>query len=151
MFDETHLIPLVLQVALGQRDKIYIFGDDYNTKDGTCIRDYIHVKDVASAIIKAIDFPYSEIFNLGTGKGYSVLSVVERIKIITNIDINIFISKKRDFDQACLIADVSKIKKLLDWSPKYDLDLIIRESNELIKNLQEETIIDSKLEYANGL
>ena len=109
------------------------------------------MKDVASAIIKAIDFPYSEIFNLGTGKGYSVLSVVERIKIITNIDINIFISKKRDFDQACLIADVSKIKKLLDWSPKYDLDLIIRESNELIKNLQEETIIDSKLEYANGL
>jgi UDP-glucose 4-epimerase len=139
-----------------------VFGNTFDTPDGTLVRDYIHVKDVASAIIKAIDFPYSEIFNLGTGKGYSVFSIVERIKEISNKDINIFISNKRDFDQACLIADITKIKKLLDWAPKYDLDLIIRESYEIIKYLRIETnniskqklnnsFVRNKLEYANGL
>lgn len=110
-----------------------IFGNTFDTPDGTLIRDYIHVKDVASAIIKAIDYPNSEIFNLGFGRGYSVYSIARRIKKITKRDINISILKKRDFDQACLIADNSKTKKLLNWIPMYNLDSIIRESYERIK------------------
>ena len=84
-------------------------------------------------IIKAIDYPNSEIFNLGFGRGYSVYSIARRIKKITKRDINISILKKRDFDQACLIADNSKTKKLLNWIPMYNLDSIIRESYERIK------------------
>ena len=127
---ETHLIPLVLQTALGRRDKIIIFGDDYKTPDGTCVRDYIHVNDLAEAHIKALVYlnenHLSNIINLGTGKGYSVKEIINIAKDITQLNIKSRISKRRPGDPAILIADNKKAKKILNWQPKYDLYNIIK-------------------------
>lgn len=126
---ETHLIPLVLQVAKGTRKKIFIFGDNYNTKDGTCVRDYIHVNDLAEAHIlamKKLDKLKSEFFNLGNGKGYSVMEVVETCRKVTGHKIPVKITKRRPGDPAELIADYKKTKKILGWSPKHDLTSIIK-------------------------
>jgi len=127
---ETHLIPLVLKTALGQRDVISIFGDDYNTPDGTCIRDYIHVMDLAEAHICALsaleDNNESVIYNVGTGSGYSVQEVINLAREITKIDIKVSITQRRHGDPDQLIAKVDKIKNELGWIPKHsDLDTII--------------------------
>jgi len=127
---ETHLIPLVLKTALGKRDKIYIFGTDYKTRDGTCIRDYIHVNDLASAHLKALERLFggesSEFFNLGSGRGYSVREIIDKAKKITGIDFEVEEADRREGDPPILIADSKKAKVLLDWDRKYDLDDIIR-------------------------
>ena len=127
---ETHLIPLVLDTALGKRDKIIIFGDDYETADGTCVRDYIHVDDLAEAHVKALEYlsenRRSNIINLGTGKGYSVKEVVDIAKEITNINFDVEVSRRREGDPAVLIADNKKAKEVLNWQPKYDLYDIIK-------------------------
>ncbi|NLY44987.1 MAG: UDP-glucose 4-epimerase GalE [Tissierella sp.] len=130
---ETHLIPLILQVPLGIRDKIYIFGDDYPTKDGTCVRDYIHVMDLASAHYLAykhlLNGNNSEIFNLGNGNGYTVKEVIESARRITNHPIPAEIAKRRDGDPAVLVASSQKIKKVLNWNPQYDsLERIIQDA-----------------------
>lgn len=130
---ETHLIPLILQVPLGIRDKIYIFGDDYPTKDGTCVRDYIHVMDLASAHYLAykhlLNGNNSEIFNLGNGNGYTVKEVIESARKITNHPIPAEIAKRRDGDPAVLVASSQKIKKVLNWNPQYDsLERIIQDA-----------------------
>ncbi len=121
--NETHLIPLVLQVALGKRDKIYIYGDDYDTNDGTCIRDYIHVSDLAQAHVKALSKlridGVSDIYNLGNGKGFSVKEVIEMAKIITKMPIRQEISSKREGDVPYLVASYKKAKEELGWEPKY--------------------------------
>ncbi|MCC7553188.1 MAG: UDP-glucose 4-epimerase GalE [Methanobacteriaceae archaeon] len=126
---ETHLIPLILDAAIGKRDSISIFGDDYNTQDGTCIRDYVHVNDLADAHIKAYEYLQddnsSNIFNLGNGNGFSVKEVINTCKKITGIDFNVEISPRRDGDPDILIADFNKIKSSLNWNPKYDLDTIV--------------------------
>jgi len=127
---ETHLIPIVLQTALGIRDKIYIFGDDYPTKDGSCIRDYIHVNDLAAAHVLAVeslaDGKNSSIYNLGNGEGYSVKEVIDTVKEVTGRDFEVEISERRAGDPAVLIASSDKIKKELDWQPKYtELEKII--------------------------
>lgn len=106
---ETHLIPLILQVALGKREAINVFGNDYDTKDGTCIRDYIHVCDLADAHIKALNYlkegNSSQIINLGNGEGYSVLDIINAVKEVTQQDIKVNICKRRAGDPAKLIAN----------------------------------------------
>ena len=126
---ETHLIPLIVQTALGKRDSIKMFGDDYPTSDGSCIRDYVHVEDLASAHIEALDFlnfgNESDIFNCGYGHGFSVKEVINAVKKITNIDFRVDVVERRDGDPAILVADNTKIKNKMNWVPKYDdLDLI---------------------------
>ena len=127
---ETHLIPIVLQTALGIRDKIYIFGDDYPTNDGSCIRDYIHVNDLAAAHVLALEAlaegKESSIYNLGNGEGYSVKEVIDTVKEVTGRDFEVEVSERRAGDPAVLIASSDKIQKELDWQPKYtELEKII--------------------------
>jgi UDP-glucose 4-epimerase len=127
---ETHLIPIVLQTALGIRDKIYIFGDDYPTRDGSCIRDYIHVNDLAAAHVLAVealaDGKESSIYNLGNGEGYSVKEVIDTVKEVTGRDFEVEISDRRAGDPAVLIASSDKIQKDLNWQPEYpELEKII--------------------------
>jgi len=130
---ETHLIPLILQVPLGKREKIYIFGDDYPTKDGTCIRDYIHVMDLASAHYLALEYLRegndSDIFNLGSGTGYSVKEVIETARKVTGHVISAEVKGRRSGDPAVLVASSEKAKKVLGWKPEYDsLEKIIADA-----------------------
>jgi len=127
---ESHLIPIVLQAALGKREDIKIFGVDYNTPDGTCIRDYIHVLDLAQAHILALNKlrnnGESSIYNLGNGKGFSVKEVIEIAREVTGINIKATPAERRAGDPAVLIASSQKIKEELKWNPKYnDLKTII--------------------------
>lgn len=126
---ETHLIPLVLDAAIGERDSISIFGTDYDTPDGTCIRDYIHVNDLASAHILAYEYlsdgGESDIFNLGNGEGYSVREVIEMCKKVTGRNFKVIEDDKREGDPSVLIADSSKIENNLGWKPQYDLEQIV--------------------------
>lgn len=121
---ETHLIPLILQVPLGQREKIYMFGDDYPTEDGTCVRDYIHVMDLASAHYLALEYLRSgnpsEVFNLGNGNGYSVKQVIDVARQITEHSIPAEVKERRAGDPAVLIASSEKAKRILGWQPKFD-------------------------------
>ena len=136
---ETHLIPLVVKTALGKRDSIKIFGDDYDTPDGTCIRDYIHVCDLADAHIQALkylDHNQSDIFNCGYGYGYSVKEVVEAVKKVSQVDFKIDMESRRAGDPAVLISDNNKIKTKMNWTPKYnDLELICKTALDWEKNL----------------
>lgn len=118
---ETHLIPLVLQVALDQREKIVIFGDDYDTPDGTCIRDYIHVLDLAQAHILALRAlaQGSRTYNLGNGRGFSVKEVVETARQVTGHPIPAEIGPRRPGDPDILIAGSESIKRDLGWHPQY--------------------------------
>lgn len=126
---ETHLIPLVLQAAAGVREKIIIFGDDYNTPDGTCIRDYIHVEDLIDAHLLALDYleknKTTEYINLGTQGGSSVKEIVELCKKVTGVDFKVEIGERRAGDPDRLVADSSKAKKILGWKPKRSLEDII--------------------------
>ena len=127
---ETHLIPLILQVPLGKRENISIFGTDYPTKDGTCIRDYIHVSDLASAHILSLERLIaggkSEVFNLGNGVGFSVNEVIETARKVTEKDIPVVNTQRRAGDPAVLIASSEKINKELNWKPQYsDLEQIL--------------------------
>ena len=124
----THLIKIASEAAIGKRDMMYIFGDDYPTKDGTCIRDYIHVTDLADAHIKALSYlnkGESDTFNVGYGRGFSVKEVVETMKKVSGVDFKVKTSKRRAGDPAFLTADSSRIKQKIGWQPKYDsLDFI---------------------------
>ncbi|PSQ76561.1 MAG: UDP-glucose 4-epimerase GalE, partial [Bacteroidetes bacterium QH_6_63_17] len=125
---ETHLIPLVLQVALGQREKIVIFGDDYDTPDGTCVRDYVHVLDLAQAHIRALEAldDESRVYNLGNGEGHSVREVIDTARRVTGREIPAEVGDPRPGDPAVLIASSKKIREELGWAPEYgDLDDII--------------------------
>ncbi len=126
---ETHLIPLVLQVALGQRDKITVFGTDYPTHDGTCVRDYVHVLDLAQAHILALeslDTLGARAYNLGSGTGFTVLEVIEAARRITGHPIPYVLGARRPGDPAVLVASSERIRHELGWQPRYaDLDTII--------------------------
>lgn len=118
---ETHLIPVVLQVALGQREKVIVFGDDYDTPDGTCIRDYVHVVDLAQAHILALRAlgEGSRTYNLGNGKGFSVREVIETAREVTGREIPVEIGPRRPGDPAILIASSDRIRQELGWKPRY--------------------------------
>ncbi|WP_163194104.1 UDP-glucose 4-epimerase GalE [Clostridium thermarum] len=127
---ESHLIPLIIQAALGQREKIMIFGDDYDTPDGTCIRDYIHVMDLADAHLLALNRMRnggeSAIFNLGNGKGFSVKEVIDATRKVTGREIKEEVAPRRAGDPAVLVASSQKAIKELNWQPKYNsLETII--------------------------
>ncbi|MBX3084375.1 MAG: UDP-glucose 4-epimerase GalE [Anaerolineae bacterium] len=119
---ETHLIPLTLQVPLGQRESIKIFGTDYPTADGTCIRDYVHIADLASAhvlALAALDERHAMTYNLGNGQGYSVKQVIEVARAVTNHDIPAIETPRRPGDGAILVASAEKINDELGWVPRY--------------------------------
>lgn len=127
---ETHLIPLVLQAAAGKRPSIKVFGTDYPTPDGTCVRDYIHVNDLARAHILALEKMMrenkSERFNLGSGSGFSVAELIKEAKKITGIDFKVETAPRRAGDPAVLVADSTKAQKVLGWKPQYNLTRIIQ-------------------------
>jgi UDP-glucose 4-epimerase len=127
---EGHLIPLVLQVALGQRASIQIFGDDYPTPDGTCIRDYIHVDDLATAHRAALErLERGRVIevNLGTGRGNSILEVIEACRKASGHEIPVVVAPRREGDAAKLVADSSLARKLLEWEPRYtSIDAIVQ-------------------------
>ena len=125
---ETHLIPITLQVPLGQRDKITIFGDDYPTRDGTCVRDYIHVVDLAQAHILALEAldEGSRTYNLGNGRGFTVKEVIETCREVTGHPIPALPGDRRPGDPPVLIASSDKIRQELGWEPRYpDLKTIV--------------------------
>jgi UDP-glucose 4-epimerase len=124
---ESHIIPNVLNVALGKSDKVMIFGDDYDTPDGTCIRDYIHIADLAEAHIIALEGQHKGAYNLGTGHGFSVKELIDTARQITGHPIKAEVSPRRPGDPARLVAAADKAKKELGWTPKYpDLKTIIQ-------------------------
>jgi UDP-glucose 4-epimerase len=127
---ESHLVPLILQVPNGKRESISVFGDDYDTKDGTCVRDYIHVTDLAQAHILAVEYLVkgneSGIFNLGNGIGFTVNEVIEAARKVTNNLIKTVVVPRRAGDPAKLIASSEKARTILGWNPEYaDLEEII--------------------------
>lgn len=130
----THLIKVATQTILGKREKMVIFGDDYDTKDGSCIRDYIHIEDLASAhlsVLRYLQNNDSNIFNVGYGTGFSVKEVVAAAKEVGGVDFKVEIGARREGDPACLIANSDKLKTLTDWKPvKNDLKLIIKSALE---------------------
>ena len=139
---ETHLIPLVLDAAIGKREDIKIFGDDYDTKDGTAVRDYIHVTDLADAHILALEYlnkgNESNIFNLGNGEGYSVLEVIECARAVTKKDIKAIKQARREGDPAILIGGAKKATDILGWKPRFaDLESIISTAWNWHKKLHE--------------
>ena len=119
---ETHLVPLILQVPLGKRKFITVYGTDYPTKDGTCIRDYIHVEDLAKAHILALEYlrngGESTIFNLGSGDGYSVMEMINAARTATGLEIPLEIGARRPGDPAKLVADSTKAQEILHWKPE---------------------------------
>ncbi|MCR4817795.1 MAG: UDP-glucose 4-epimerase GalE [Fretibacterium sp.] len=119
---ETHLVPLILQVPLGKRDHVTVYGNDYPTKDGTCIRDYVYIEDLAEAHLLALkylrDGGESQIFNLGSGDGYSVMEMVNAAREATERDIPIEMGTRRAGDPARLVADSTRARTVLGWSPK---------------------------------
>jgi UDP-glucose 4-epimerase len=152
---ETHLIPIVLQVAAGKREHVEIFGDDYPTRDGSCVRDYIHVVDLARAHILALNIldKKSAIYNLGCGGGgYSVREVIDIAREITGKEIPIKVGPRRPGDPPVLIASSEEIKKNLGWSPRFeDLRLIIESAwtlmqiKEIAQSIFAEELIESKV------
>lgn len=127
---ETHLIPLILQVASGRRAQIDIYGDDYATPDGTCVRDYIHVEDLCSAHLLALrqllDGAESARYNLGNGNGFSVREVIESVRRVTGSAIPVSIGPRRAGDPPALVADASAARRALGWQPRYvELDTIV--------------------------
>ena len=127
---ETHLIPLILDAAMGKREDIKIFGTGYDTPDGTCIRDYIHVTDLADAHILSLEYlnknNQSNQFNLGNGQGFSVREVIESVKRVTGRNFNVTQTQRREGDPAILIGSSKKAKDTLGWDPQYvNIDKII--------------------------
>ena len=130
---ETHLIPIILQVANNKREKLSVFGDDYPTKDGTCIRDYIHVLDLCDAHVLALEYLIngnsSDMFNLGSGEGFSVLEMIEAARKVTTHPIPTVISPRRAGDPAVLIASSEKAKRVLGWKPiRENIEVMIKDA-----------------------
>lgn len=120
---ETHLIPICLEVAAGRRDHLVVYGDDYPTPDGTCIRDYIHVEDLAAAHVQALDYLAaggdSQMLNVGTGRGYSVKQVVDCTESVTGLPVKVVMGARRAGDPPVLVAHAERVRQLFGWTPKY--------------------------------
>lgn len=128
---ETHLVPIILQVALGQREELAVYGDDYDTPDGTCVRDYVQVEDLIAAHIKALEYlkagNESNFFNLGSNNGYSVKEMLEAAREVTGKEIPAKIAPRRAGDPSKLVASSQKAKEILGWEPAYtDIKAIIK-------------------------
>ena len=128
---ETHLIPLVLDAASGRRRNVTILGTDYYTPDGTCVRDYIHVADLAEAHVMAlkalIDGAQSSPYNIGSGRGYSVREIISAVERVTGLKVPVSTGKRRDGDPPALVSDATKAREILSWQPKQsDIDQIVR-------------------------
>ena len=122
----NNLVPYITQTAAGIREKLTVFGDDYNTEDGTCVRDYIHVVDLAKAHVKALSYcdkmsQSLDVFNLGTGKGNTVLEVINTFEKVNGVKLNYTIGQRRGGDIEQIYADTTKVNNLLGWSAKYDI------------------------------
>jgi UDP-glucose 4-epimerase len=139
---ESHLIPLVFQVAQGRRESVSVFGDDYPTPDGTCVRDYIHVADLADAHLLALDHATAGehlICNLGNGNGFSVREVIETVRQVTGHPIPEVIAPRRGGDPAVLVASAERAKERLGWKPsRADLAGIVRDAWEFTQNLEKQ-------------
>jgi UDP-glucose 4-epimerase len=140
-YPETHLIPLVLKAAKGEKEHVVINGTDYSTPDGTCLRDYIHVVDLVEAHVRALDYLFSggasDVFNCGYGHGYSVRDVVNVARSVTGIDFPIHESRRREGDAPVLVADSSKIRQKLGWKPMHeDLSYIVKTAWEWERKVQ---------------
>lgn len=138
--DATHLITVAVRTSLGKRPFLEIFGTDYPTPDGTCIRDYIHVEDLAEAHVIALDYldkgGPSDVFNCGYGHGYSVKEVVDVVKKVTGADFKVLETDRREGDPPELVADSSKLKGIMNWQPRYDdLEYIVKTAYEWEKML----------------
>lgn len=135
---ETHLIPVVLQAAMGKRDKVTVFGTDYPTPDGTCIRDYIHVEDLCAAHLVAMEALQpgdARFYNLGIGRGYSVKEVLDSAQRVTGREIPVEYGVRRPGDPAVLFADAQKLRRELGWSPRYtEIDPIVATAWNWMKN-----------------
>lgn len=131
--DEDHLIPLAIETVLGKREKLFVLGNDYPTKDGTCVRDFIHVVDIARAHVLAIDNlerrPF-EIYNLGTGNGYTVMETIRTVEKVSGTPVNFEITGRRSGDPYALVANYEKAKKELGWMPEYGLEEMVRSALE---------------------
>ena len=127
--NESHLIPIVFNAALGLRDCVKIFGNDYKTIDGTCIRDYVHIEDLSNAFILSLEYLFdggrTDVFNLGNGEGFSVKQIIDKVKDVTKINFKVEVTDRRPGDPDIEIADYSKAQKILSWNPRYKLDDII--------------------------
>jgi UDP-glucose 4-epimerase len=139
----NNLLPFIAQTAIGIREKITIFGGDYNTPDGTCIRDYIHVSDIAFAHVLALQYLFQnkqktnfDIFNIGTGYGISVLEIVKAFEIANNLNLNYSIGPRREGDVEKIYADFTKANTLLGWKPTHSLNEMVISAWEWEKNLQ---------------
>lgn len=131
----THLIKVASETACGKREKMDIFGTDFNTPDGTCVRDYIHVSDLADAHVKALEYlakgGKSEVLNCGYGRGFSVKEVIARVKEITGVNFTVIEGPRRAGDPASLTAKADRIQQVIGWKPKYDdLNIIIKSAYE---------------------
>jgi UDP-glucose 4-epimerase len=120
---ETHLVPLVLFAAMGKREHISVYGTDYPTPDGTCIRDYIHVQDLATAHVLGLGYLLaggdSQVFNLGNGNGYSVKEVIETAKKVTGKEIKVVYGDRRAGDPSILVGSSDRVRKVLGWNPEF--------------------------------
>lgn len=138
----NNLVPYVTQTAIGKREKLTVFGGDYNTPDGSCVRDYIHVVDLADAHVKALEFiakmssSSCEVFNLGTGVGVSVLDVIREFEKATNVKLNYVIGQRRPGDVEKTFADPAKANRMLGWRTKYSLGEALKHSWQWEKNLE---------------
>ncbi len=129
--EPTHLILRAVKTAIGQFPHMEVFGTDYPTPDGTCIRDYVHVMDLCEAHLKALDYlmggGQSDVFNVGYGRGYSVLEVVQKVKEVSGVDFEVRYAPRREGDPPMLVADSQKARQILGWKPQYDnLEFIIK-------------------------
>jgi UDP-glucose 4-epimerase len=141
----NNLLPYMLQVATGERESLTVYGNDYDTPDGTCLRDYIHVVDLAKAHIKAFDFLNQsnkkyEVFNLGTGKGVSVLDIIKAFEKVSGSKIKYTIGKRREGDVAAIYADPSKANQILQWKTELDLEQAISDGLNFQRNLKTEEV-----------
>lgn len=133
ILENTHLVPIITEVAIGHREKLTVFGTDYPTRDGSCVRDFIHVMDLAHAHTKAVEFLLEkknasncEVFNLGIGDGITVLEAVKAFEEVTGIALNYELGNRRDGDVAAIYANSTKAKTVLNWSPTRDINDIVR-------------------------
>ncbi|MDY0133895.1 MAG: GDP-mannose 4,6-dehydratase, partial [Acholeplasmatales bacterium] len=135
----NNLMPYITQTAKGIREKLYVFGDDYDTPDGTGVRDYIHVVDLAKGHVAALEYDFEgvEVFNLGTGKGTSVLEIVKAFEEVNKIKIPYVITDRRPGDISASYADANKAKKLLNWEAKLTIKDMVKDSWNFERNLND--------------